>query len=103
MDVRHLVVHAVGTVPVGGGGGGIDETRLAGQGPLAELLGELVIVPHQVVRVTFRGGGAGSEVEDMVKMAEPGRAVLHGLQEVVAVDVVGKLERDEVFPFLVGA
>ena len=103
MEVGHLVVHAVGTVSVGGGGGGIDKAGLAGERPLAQLLGELVVVPHQVVRVALGGGGAGPEVEDVVKVAELGGAVLHGLEEVVAVDVVGKFERDEVLPFFVGA
>ncbi len=103
VDVGHLIVHAVGTVAVSSGGGGIDEAGLVGERPLAELFGELVVVPHEEIGIALRGGGAGTEVQDVVKAAELGGGVLHGLEEVVAVDVVGKFERDEVFPLFVGA
>lgn len=62
VNVRLLVVHAVGSIAIGGSGGGIDETGLLGERPLAELLGELVVVAHEVVGVALGGGRAGSEV-----------------------------------------
>ena len=103
MDVRVLIIHAVGSIAIGSGGGGIDKPRLIGERPLAELLGELVVVPHEVVRIPLGGGGAGSEVEDVVKAAQFRGRMLHGLKEVMAVDVVGKAQRHEVLPFLIRA
>lgn len=39
----------------------------------------------------------------MIKTTQLGWRMLHGLEEVIAVDVIGKAQRDEVLPFLVRA
>ena len=46
-------------------------------------------------------GGAGTEMQHLMKVAQRSRGLLHPGQEVVAVDVVGKLQRHEIHPFLV--
>ena len=69
---------------------------------MAENLGELKVVPHQVVRIALSRGGAGTQMQHLIKFSEPGWRLLHARQQVVAIDVVGKLEGHEILPLFVG-
>lgn len=103
MQVAHLIVHAERAVAIGRGGGGIDKAGAFGQRPLGECFSELVIVAHQVVGVLFRGGGAGTEVEDDIEFAERLRRGADTLLEITAVDVIMEPQRHEILPLLITA
>lgn len=102
-DVGNFVIHAMGTVAVGGGGGGVDKAGTGIERPVGEDFGVFEIVLHQVMRVALGGGGVGTEMVNEVEFAEAFRIVDDEFEEVAGVEVVGKFEGDEVLPFFVGA
>ncbi len=66
---------------------------------MAELLGVLEIIPHEIGRVLLSGGGAGAEVENGGDVSE---ARQRGHQ-LVGFEVIGVAEWHEIAPFLIAA
>ena len=80
-EVLVLVIHASGTVAVGGCRGSVDKPRILGQRPMAESFGIRVIVLKNISGIGHRRGGAGAEMENRVKVPEVIRLLKDSLEK----------------------
>ena len=97
VEVGFLVIHALGAISVGGGGGCVDEACLGVEGVLGEFVSKGEVVFYQIGGVGFGGTGAGTEVEDEAVGVFVG--AFDAGQKFVGFEVVVELQGHEVLPF----
>ena len=103
LEMIGSVIHAAGTVTIGGGRTGINKADAALDRPLRETLGIAKVVLHQVTRVRLGGRGAGAEVKDGADRIKAFGLALETFEEGIGLLVVGEAQGGEVLPFLVPA
>ena len=103
VQVLVLVVHALRSVAIRGGRGGIDEAGALLQRPACELLGVAEIIIGQIARVLLRGGGAGAEMEHRRELAEHRGVLGEVASKIARLHVIREFKRHEILPFFIGA
>src|ERR1700728_419633 len=88
---------------VGCGRGSVDETPPAVEREMRQRFGVFEIIANQIRRVRFRGGRTGAQMKDGADVTEHSRRFADAPEQVVRFDVIGKLQRSQVLPLLVGS
>jgi len=88
---------APGAVPVCGGGAGVDEPDTVADAPVGEAAGVEVVVPPEIIRVPFRRGGAGPQMNDRPG-GEGDLVGIDHLEKVVLVNIFDITQVNEILP-----